>query len=142
MTKIHFSRETVTRMPIFQTEEQLYLRVQEVFAMLAETPEQTESFSHSNLVLRLSLRKPDAEILVDGRQPPLEVFYGKRPGEANITLTLEADLLHQIWLGEKDLSQMLFNGQIETKGNLMRATAVIDLMMACQYIYGDLSNKE
>lgn len=127
-------------MSIFQSEEHLYQKAQAVFARLAETPKETESFSHSNLVLRLCLSNPDAEILVDGRQPPLEVFYGERPGEANITLTLEADLLHQLWQGEKDLSQMLFGGQIQTKGNLLRATPVIDLMAACQSIYATISN--
>lgn len=125
-------------MQIFQTEEAFYQVIQSLFASLAEMPETTATFSQSNFVLRIYLVNPNAEILIDGRQPPLEVFCGKSPGEANITLTLEADLLHQLWIGEKDLRQMLFNGQIQTKGNMLRATPVIDLLMACQPVYTEL----
>lgn len=129
-------------MPIFQTEEQLYQTIKTLFARLAETPEKTDSFSQSNLVLRLFLSDPDAEILIDGRQPPLEIFYGARPGEANITLTLTADLLHQLWIGEKELPKMLFSGDVQTKGNLLRATPVIDLLAACQQAYDESIYKD
>jgi len=122
-------------MSIFQTAEELYQVVQTLFDQLAETPDKSASFSQSNFVLRICLQNPAAEILVDGRQPPLEIFCGERPGEANITLSLEADLLHQFLLGEKELQQMLFNGQIQTKGNMLRAVPVVDLLMACQNVY-------
>lgn len=122
-------------MSIFQNEEQVYQTVQIAIERLAEIPERTASFSHSNLVLRICLINPAAELLLDGRQPPLEVFYGKSPGEANITLTLEADLLHELWLGKQDLRQMLFNGQIQTTGNLLRAIPIIDMLTAFQDVY-------
>jgi len=122
-------------MSTFQNEEQFYQVVRMATERLAEIPERTASFSHSNLVLRICLTNPTAELLLDGRQPPLEVFYGKSPGEANITLTLEADLLHELWLGKQDLRQMLFNGQIQTTGNLLRAVPIIDMLTAFQEVY-------
>lgn len=117
-------------MPKFANAAHFYDRAEKCFATLHDNPAQTESFSHSNLVLRICLLNPKAELLFDGRQPPLEIFYGERPGEANITLTLEADLLDEIWRGMHDLRQLLFSGKIQSEGNLLKAAPVIDLLCA------------
>jgi hypothetical protein len=106
-----------------------------VFAQVSAQPANIEAFTRSNLVIRMTTTTPDAEILLDGRQPPLEVFYGPRPGKANLEITLPADLLHAIWLGEESASQAFFNGQVKTKGNFMKAIPLIDLFRECEQVY-------
>ena len=69
----------IVTMSIFQSEEQIYAVLQAVFEQLTETAADIEAFTHSNLVIRILLENPNAEILLDGRQPPLEVFYGSAP---------------------------------------------------------------
>lgn len=117
-------------MPKFADAAHFYETAEQCLTTLHDLPEQTDSFSHSNLVLRICLLNPAAELLFDGRQPPLEIFYGESPGDANITLTLEADLLDEIWRGQHDLRQLLFSGKIQSEGNLLRATPIIDLLNA------------
>lgn len=120
---------------IFHSTEQLYAVLNEVFERLSAEPEQIAPFTHSNLVIRIHLTEPAGEILLDGRQPPLEVFYGPTPGRANLEITLAADLLHAIWRGEEKASNAFFSGKVKTKGNFTKAAPLIDLFRACESVY-------
>jgi hypothetical protein len=122
-------------MAVFSSEEQLYVVLQSVFERLKADPEKIAPFTHSNLVIRLTLSDPDAEVLLDGRQPPLEVFYGPRPGKANLEFSMPADLLHRIWMDEESTSAAFFSGRIKSKGSLLRATHFIDLFRHVEEIY-------
>ncbi|HXF63875.1 MAG TPA: SCP2 sterol-binding domain-containing protein [Caldilineaceae bacterium] len=122
-------------MPVFSSEEQLYTVLQSVFERLNANPKHIASFTRSNLVIRLNFTDPTAEVLLDGRQPPLEVFYGPRPGKANMEFTMPADLLHRIWLGEESTSQAFFSGRIKTKGNFMKALQLLDLFREAERVY-------
>ncbi len=122
-------------MAVFASEEQLYEVLQSVFTRLSADPEKIAPFTHSNLVIRLRLSDPDAEVLLDGRQPPLEVFYGPRPDKANLEFSMSADLLHRIWMDEESTSAAFFSGRIKSKGSLLRASHLIDLFRHVEEIY-------
>lgn len=122
-------------MAIFQSAQQLYNVLQEVFTAVAANPANITAFTHSNLVIRMKTENPAAELLLDGRQPPLEVFYGERPGKANIEITLPADLLHAIWLDQASASEAFFSGKIKTKGNLLKAMQLLELFRECECVY-------
>lgn len=122
-------------MSFYQNDEQLYDVMQEVFERVRERPEHIETFTRSNLVIRMRFQNPEAEILLDGRQPPLEVFFGTRPGQSDLELAMPADLLHRIWLGEEPLKNAFFSGQIKTKGNVFRAMKLSDLFREAERAY-------
>ena len=126
-------------MAIFDSDHQLYDVLQSVFERVSEHPSNIAAFTHSNLVIRMNFVNPEAEVLLDGRQPPLEVFYGPRPGKANMEFTMDADLLHQIWLGQESTSQAFFSGKIKTRGNFMKAVQLIDLFRECERVYPDIA---
>ncbi len=120
---------------IFSSEEHYYAVMREVFARVAAEPDNVHDIAHSNLVIRIRTSDPEAEILVDGRQPPLEVFFGKRPGDANIEITLTANLLHAIWLGKESTRQAFFGGQIKTRGNMLKMMKLTELFYECEKVY-------
>jgi putative sterol carrier protein len=120
---------------IFDSEEHFYTVMRDVFARVTATPENVHDIAHSNLVIRIRATNPDAEILVDGRQPPLEVFFGKRPGDANIEISLAANLLHAIWLGKESTRQAFFSGQIKTRGNMLKMMRLTELFYECEKVY-------
>ena len=109
--------------------------MREVFDRVAAEPDNVHSISHSNLVIRIRTNGPDAEILVDGRQPPLAVFFGARPGDANIEITLGADLLHDIWLGRESTRQAFFGGKIKTRGSMLKMMKLTELFYECEKVY-------
>ena len=126
-------------MSVFESTEHLYRVMNDVFITVAAQEEKIEPFVRSNLVVRIRFTEPEGEILVDGRQPPLEVFYGERPGKANLEIALSGDLLHRIWLGEQSTSEAFFGGQIKTKGSLFKMMKLVDLFRTCEEVYGDIA---
>lgn len=123
-------------MPVYADAEQLYRVLGHVFAKVKERPDAIGSFTSSNLVIRLRLTDPDAEVLLDGRQPPLEVFFGARPGKADLELTMTADLLHEVWCGQRKLKDAFFGGQIQSSGNIFLAMKLTDLFREAERAYG------
>ncbi len=120
---------------VFSSEEHFYKVMGEVFAKVKAVPENVHDIAHSNLVIRIRATGPEAEILVDGRQPPLEVFFGARPGDANIEISLAADLLHALWLGQESTRQAFFGGKIKTRGNMLKMMKLTDLFYQCEKVY-------
>ena len=125
-------------MAVYSDASQLYEALQRVFDKVQERPAAIESFTRSNLVVRLRLTEPDAEVLLDGRQPPLEVFFGPRPGKADLELTMAADTLHLVWSGQRKLKDLFFGGQIQTSGNLFRAMELADLFREAERVYAGM----
>ena len=56
-------------------------------------------------------------------------------GRADLELHMPADLLHEIWLGERSLRESFFGGQIKTKGNVFKAMALGDLFREAEHFY-------
>ena len=129
-------------MPVYADSEQLYDVLGRVFDTVQERPGAIESFTKSNLVIRLRLTEPDAEVLLDGRQPPLEIFFGPRPGEANLELTMTADLLHEVWSGQRKLKDLFFGGQIQTSGNIFNAMKLADLFREAERAYAHIHRSD
>ncbi|MCY4411833.1 MAG: SCP2 sterol-binding domain-containing protein [Caldilineaceae bacterium] len=122
-------------MSIYVDAEQLYTVLRRGFDKVKERPGAIETFTSSNLVIRLRLTDPDAEVLLDGRQPPLEIFFGARPGKADLELTMTADLLHEVWSGQRKLKDAFFGGQIQSSGNIFLAMKLTDLFREAERAY-------
>lgn len=128
-------------MTIYQSAEQFYAIMQEVFDYVMAHPDHIETFTHSNLVVRMNTAAPDAEILLDGRQPPLGVYFGARPGRANLEINLPADLLHALWMGTESTHQAFLTGRIQTRGNLLKALQLVELFSAAERIYPTIAQR-
>ena len=124
-----------TLMPVFNSADHFYTVMQDVFDEVAAHPKNIESLTRSNLVIRIRTTNPEAEVLVDGRQPPLEVFFGTRPGAANVEIDLPADLLHKMWLGKASTRESFFNGSIKTRGNMLKMMKLTELFFEAEHVY-------
>lgn len=122
-------------MAVYQSSEQFYQVMDEVFAYVIQHPQHIESFTRSNLVIRMRTTDPETEILLDGRQPPLQVFFGPTPGRANLEISLTADLLHEMWLGRESTHMAFYSGRIRTTGNLLKAMQLSEVFAEAERIY-------
>ena len=125
---------------VFSSDEHFYLVMHDVFTEVAAHP-RMDNIARSNLVIRIKTTEPEAELLIDGRQPPLEIFYGTRPGQANIEIMLAADLLHKIWLGQVSTRESFFSGKIKTRGNMLKMMTLTDLFAECERVYPDVARR-
>lgn len=128
-------------MNVFRSEQQFYKVMSELFEEVKAHPDDLESITKSNLVIRINTNTPKAEILVDGRQPPLEVFFGNRPGAANIEIELSADLLHSMWLGKESTREAFFSGKIKTRGNMLKMMRLTELFYLCERAYPAIAQR-
>ncbi len=128
-------------MAVYADAEQFYAVMKEVFDFVVQHPQHIDSFTRSNLVIRMRTTEPEAEILLDGRQPPLQVFFGPTPGLANLEISLSADLLHAMWLGKESTHKAFFTGRIRTSGNLLKAMQLGDVFQEAERIYPTIAHK-
>ena len=128
-------------MAVYHNADHFYLVMREVFDYVTKHPQHIESFTRSNLVIRMRITDPDAEVLLDGRQPPLEVFFGPRPGRANLEIALPADVLHEIWLGAESTHRAFYTGRIRTTGNLLKAMQLVEVFQEAEHIYPSVAQK-
>jgi putative sterol carrier protein len=128
-------------MHVFHSEHHFYDVMRDVFDQVCADPQKTHAITRSNLVMRIKTTHPDAEILVDGRQPPMEIFYGHRPGRADIEITLAGNLLHDIWLSKASSREAFFSGKIKTHGNMLKMMKLTDLFYECERVYPDVVRK-
>ena len=128
-------------MAVYADAEQFYAVMKEVFDFVVQHPQHIDSFTRSNLVIRMRTTQPEAEILLDGRQPPLQVFFGPTPGLANLEISLSADLLHAMWLGKECTHKAFFTGRIRTSGNLLKAMQLGDVFQEAERIYPTIAHK-
>lgn len=128
-------------MATFADEQHFYMVMRDVFTAVTAEPARIDGLARSNLVIRIRTSGPDAEVLIDGRQPPLEVFFGERPGKANVEIQLPADLLHLIWLGKESTSGSFFNGKIKTRGNMLKMMKLTELFYDCERVYPAIAKK-
>ena len=122
-------------MQIFHSSEQFYNVLNDLFQQVSENPKNIETFTRSNMVIRLKTTDPEAELLLDGHQPPLEVFFGPRPGAANIEISLPASLLHRMWTGLESTSAAFFSGKVKVKGNMLKAMQLFELFEEAERLY-------
>ena len=80
-------------------------------------------------------------MLLDGRQPPLQVFFGSTPGLANLEISLPADLLHDIWLGRESTHKAFYSGRIRTTGNLLKAMQLAEVFQEAERVYPAVAAK-
>jgi hypothetical protein len=128
-------------MPVYADQHQFYAVMKEVFDYVVQHPQHIESFTRSNLVIRMRTTQPEAEILLDGRQPPLEVFFGATPGLANLEVSMPADLLHEMWLGKESTHKAFYTGRIRTSGNLLKAMQLAEVFQEAEHIYPTVARK-
>jgi hypothetical protein len=128
-------------MTVFHDDQHFYTVMKDVFDYIAAHPQHIESFTRSNLVIRMRTTEPDAEVLLDGRQPPLQVFFGPRPGLANLEVSMPADLLHDIWLGTESTHKAFYTGRIRTTGNLLKAMQLGEVFQEAERVYPTIARK-
>lgn len=128
-------------MAVYQDSDLFYQVMRDVFNYVIQHPQHIASFTRSNLVIRMRTTDPAAEILLDGRQPPLQVFYGPTPGRANLEISLAADLLHELWLGRESTHLAFYSGRIRTTGNLLKAMQLSEVFAEAERIYPTIAQK-
>jgi hypothetical protein len=130
-------------MPIYQTTEQLYACAQQLFERIQrDDPEAARPLQASRLAIRLKVREPNGEILINGRSRPLITHFGSNSTRPDLDIELSGDTLHQILLGQLAIAKALGSKQLKAKGPVWKAAVLADLFRQGQTIYPDILREQ
>ena len=128
-------------MAVYADAEQFYAVMKEVFDFVVQHPQHIDSFTRSNLVIRMRTTEPDAEILLDGRQPPLQVFFGPRPGWRTWRSRCRPTCCTTCGWDKESTHKAFYTGRIRTSGNLLKAMQLGDVFQEAERIYPTVARK-
>lgn len=135
---MEFSLLTLLRVktvPAFTTSNQLYHCLQNLFERVQKQDTALRSLRNSQLSIRLRYTQPEAEVVVDARQTPVQILYGKQPTTVILGIDLTADTFHQILLQELDLGTAITKKRILVTGPTIKALQLAELFQHLQRAY-------
>jgi hypothetical protein len=123
-------------MPFFRSSEQFYQVATTVFTRLQEVNSAAAAaVEQVNLLIRLNCTDPAAQVVVDGQRRPAEILFGTNSIRPAVEVTMPADVLHQIMLGELSLVQALGSGDVLVRGQVGKVVALAGLFRQTRQIY-------
>lgn len=123
-------------MPFYTDTEQFYRNLRALFACVAVNyPRASDAIAAAHLIIRLRTTAPAGEIVINGRQKPVETTFGVNSTRPDLDIQLAADTLHRILLGELSLTKALGAGQLKVHGPIWKTLALGELFTVGQRCY-------
>lgn len=116
-------------MAIFETSEQLYSYISELFEEFATLPEAEEALSSLTLCVRFNYTIPDCVMTLTVSDGEYSISCDACDGTApDVELTMTGDVAHKFWTGELNVMGAITTREIGISGSLgkiMRLTPII-----------------
>jgi hypothetical protein len=113
----------------FADDTEVYAHLGRVLQELAADPELAPQFQAADTVVRYELRDPESAITVGSRGgEPVRVDLGPSEQEPEVTMSMDADIAHQYFLGEVDMTIALARGQILAEGPVGKILTLLPLV--------------
>lgn len=123
-------------MPVYSSETLLYSCLKSLFGIIEEhEPNASDSLLKSKISIRFNCRQPEAFITIDARKKPVQVHYGLSGDSPTIDVSLRADTLHCLLLGDLRLGKAVGSDLLALKGPVWKTLALANLFHAAQNYY-------
>ncbi|WP_354698825.1 hypothetical protein DSM112329_04523 [Paraconexibacter sp. AEG42_29] len=113
-------------MPIFENASEVYRYVGGIYRAAAEHPEVGSQLAAAALTLRVQHTDPDA-VLTIRLHEPMTVEEGGPGPDADVVLTMPADIADRYWRGEYNLAVGLAKGKVQATGDIARLLPLLPL---------------
>jgi hypothetical protein len=121
----------------FSDEQEVYKYLGGVFRMADEQPEVGPKLRAANITLQLNYSDPAASLTVR-LQDPLEVVDGGQEEDADVKLSMPADIANRYWRGEYNLAVGLAKGQVKAKGPVNKILKLVPITKPLFPVYREL----
>lgn len=114
------------RVAYFRDEAEVYECIGRLLESVLEDEELAARFQRANTVIRFRYSDPDAQItlrLIDGEDPRVDL--GPTELEAEVVMSMTADVAHRFWLGEVNVTVALARGQMRAKGPVAKILRLV-----------------
>ena len=120
----------------YQDEAQLYGCLADLFGRVeADLPQATDSLLKAKLCIRFNVSEPEGLLLINARERPLQIEYGRSTQKPDLDIDVTGEALHQILLGQLSLTKAVGSKKVKPKGPIWKVMALADLFYHAQKIY-------
>jgi hypothetical protein len=128
-------------MGYFKDADELYEYVGGVFRQAGEDPEVGPKLRAANITAQFTYTDPDSSLTVKF-QEPYEVIDGGVDDNADIKMTMPADIAHKYWRGEYNFAVGLAKGQVKAKGPINKILKLVPITKPLFPIYKEMTDKK
>jgi hypothetical protein len=125
-------------MSTFSDAAEVYKYVGGVFRIAADHPEIGPKMRAANITMQVNYTEPAASLTVRF-QDPMEVVDGGQDDNADVRLSMPADIAHKYWRGEYNLAVGLAKGQVKAKGPVNKILKLVPITKPLFPIYRELT---
>ena len=102
-------------MPFFKDADEVYKYIGGVFRAAAEHPEAGPGLKAAGLVMQVNYTDPESSLTIR-MQEPMTVEDGGQDDDADVKLTMPADIADRYWRGEYNLAVGMAKGKVKARG--------------------------
>lgn len=124
-----------SNMSFYTDSQELQSTMLALFERLNATPHAVDEFTKNNMVVSITLTNPNLYLGLDGRGNPIHIHFTPDGIKPNLAIYMDADLLHNVWLGKVRLRDAFFDGRIKTKGSIFKAMKLAGLFRQAEALY-------
>ena len=116
-------------MVIFETSEQLYSYISELFAEIATLPEAREALKTLTLSVQFNYTAPDCTMTLTAANGEYHIIPGVCDNDTpDVELTMTGDVAHRFWTGELNVIGAITTREIGVVGSLGKVMRLAPLI--------------
>jgi putative sterol carrier protein len=128
-------------MAYFSDENEVYKYLGGVFRLANEQPDVGPKLRAANITLQLNYSEPASSLTVRF-QDPMEVVDGGQDDNADVRLSMPADIANKYWRGEYNLAVGLAKGQVKAKGPVNKILKLVPITKPLFPLYKELVSEK
>jgi hypothetical protein len=123
-------------MPFYSNADQLYTCIGTLFdRVLTEIPAVSQGILAARMLIRLRCREPQSEIILNGRQRPIQTSFGATSQRPDLDVELAGDTLHYILLDHLSIRKAMANGELRVRGPIWKTSPLAELLRQGRAFY-------
>ena len=116
-------------MAIFETSEQLYSYISELFAEIATLPEAQEALKSLTLSVQFNYTVPDCTMTLTAANGEYSITHGMSDNSTpDVELTMTGDVAYRFWTGELNVMGAITTREIGINGSLGKVMRLAPLI--------------
>ncbi|RKU19983.1 hypothetical protein C6503_06870 [Candidatus Poribacteria bacterium] len=117
-------------MAIFETPEQLYSYMSELFAEIATLPETQEALKSLTLSVQFNYTVPDCTMTLTAANGEYNIIHGVSDNNSvpDVELTMTGDVAYKFWTGELNVMGAITTREIGVNGSLGKVMRLAPLI--------------
>ena len=122
-------------MGLFESSEHFEEVLGGFFKKIAEEPSIAEKLLASNLIIRFIYSDPEVVLLVDCSGDRIDIRPGDRETEAEVEMSMSADIAHKFWFGKVNLMAALTRKQMVARGPIPKLMKLLPAIKPAYAMY-------